>query len=268
MADPIRHPPHPSSKPSSLHPSSSPIRSVNHRRLTQAMPHCRSFSTLLQGNEVADPFQSKYLEVAKQFKREGISFLIGDLDASQGAFQYFGLSEDQVPLIIIQNDNGQKYLKANLEPDHILPWVKAYKVIPCFFFFFSSIYCSCCCLWLSGLTGLIAYNWSQPTMKTSVKIIHARSFSIPCPKEETLLGTLSWVQMDFMGSGSHLLVIKGSNIQAQVYGSIKKETPLGLFNPFNSIINTKHWSCLQVLKQLKICLLILQFCLKKEILIG
>ncbi|XP_041019714.1 uncharacterized protein LOC121261427 [Juglans microcarpa x Juglans regia] len=29
-------------------------------------------------------------------------------------------------------------------------------------------------LWLSGLAGSIAYNWSQPNMKTSVKIIHAR----------------------------------------------------------------------------------------------
>ncbi|XP_057959287.1 uncharacterized protein LOC131151855 [Malania oleifera] len=30
------------------------------------------------------------------------------------------------------------------------------------------------CLWLSGVVGSIAYNWSQPSMKTSVKIIHAR----------------------------------------------------------------------------------------------
>ncbi|CDP17192.1 unnamed protein product [Coffea canephora] len=30
------------------------------------------------------------------------------------------------------------------------------------------------CLWLSGIGGSIAYNWSQPAMKTSVKIIHAR----------------------------------------------------------------------------------------------
>ncbi|KAL5539481.1 hypothetical protein UlMin_044679 [Ulmus minor] len=29
-------------------------------------------------------------------------------------------------------------------------------------------------LWLSGVAGSIAYNWSQPNMKTSVKIIHAR----------------------------------------------------------------------------------------------
>ncbi|XP_031484921.1 uncharacterized protein LOC116254036 [Nymphaea colorata] len=29
-------------------------------------------------------------------------------------------------------------------------------------------------LWLSGLAGSIAYNWSRPNMKPSVKIIHAR----------------------------------------------------------------------------------------------
>ncbi|KAH9689455.1 HIG1 domain-containing protein [Citrus sinensis] len=32
-------------------------------------------------------------------------------------------------------------------------------------------------LWLSGIAGSIAYNWSQPGMKTSVKIIHARSIA-------------------------------------------------------------------------------------------
>ncbi|KAK1677968.1 hypothetical protein QYE76_038816 [Lolium multiflorum] len=29
-------------------------------------------------------------------------------------------------------------------------------------------------LWLSGIAGSIAYNWSRPGMKTSVKLIHAR----------------------------------------------------------------------------------------------
>uniref|UniRef100_A0A2N9H144 HIG1 domain-containing protein n=1 Tax=Fagus sylvatica TaxID=28930 RepID=A0A2N9H144_FAGSY len=32
------------------------------------------------------------------------------------------------------------------------------------------------CLWLSGLAGSTAYNWSQP-MKFSVKIIHARMYA-------------------------------------------------------------------------------------------
>ncbi|KAM0828829.1 hypothetical protein ACQ4PT_067285 [Festuca glaucescens] len=30
------------------------------------------------------------------------------------------------------------------------------------------------CLWLSGISSSIAYNWSRPHMKTSVKLIHAR----------------------------------------------------------------------------------------------
>lgn len=46
-----------------------------------------------------------------------------------GIKQYFGLQESQVPLIIVQTNDGQKYLKPNLEPDHIAPWVKEYKVI-------------------------------------------------------------------------------------------------------------------------------------------
>lgn len=38
-------------------------------------------------SDAADAFKSKYHEVAEKYKKEGISFLIGDLDASQGAFQ-------------------------------------------------------------------------------------------------------------------------------------------------------------------------------------
>ncbi|CAL9109079.1 uncharacterized protein LOC135588056 [Musa acuminata AAA Group] len=30
------------------------------------------------------------------------------------------------------------------------------------------------CLWLTGIGSSIAYNWSRPNMKPSVKIIHAR----------------------------------------------------------------------------------------------
>ncbi|CAO2834332.1 unnamed protein product [Amaranthus hypochondriacus] len=29
------------------------------------------------------------------------------------------------------------------------------------------------CLWLSGIAGSVAYNWSRPQMKTSVRLIHA-----------------------------------------------------------------------------------------------
>lgn len=84
-------------------------------------------------SELVEAFKSKYHDVAKQYKGKGISFLIGDLEASQGAFQYFGLKDNQVPLIVIQTTDGQKYLKANLEPDHIESWLKEFtdgNVVP------------------------------------------------------------------------------------------------------------------------------------------
>ncbi|XP_050235393.1 protein disulfide-isomerase [Mercurialis annua] len=90
-------------------------------------PDAKAMLFLDFNGEAADSIKSKYQEVAQQYKGEGLSFLLGDLEASQGAFQYFGLKEDQVPLIVIQTNDGQKYLKANLEADQIAPWVKDYK---------------------------------------------------------------------------------------------------------------------------------------------
>lgn len=37
--------------------------------------------------ENADSLKSKYREAAEQYKQDGISFLVGDVEASQGAFQ-------------------------------------------------------------------------------------------------------------------------------------------------------------------------------------
>ncbi|KAL8126532.1 hypothetical protein AgCh_013708 [Apium graveolens] len=76
--------------------------------------------------EKFDDFKTKFNEVAAEHKGKGLSFLLGDLEASQGAFQYFGLSEDQAPVILIQTSDGQKYLKANVEADQIAPWLKEY----------------------------------------------------------------------------------------------------------------------------------------------
>ncbi|CAA2999828.1 disulfide-isomerase-like [Olea europaea subsp. europaea] len=73
-----------------------------------------------------DSFQSTYKDIAKQSKETGISFLLGDLEASERAFEFFGLKEDQVPLLVIQKPDGEKYLKANIEPAQIAPWLKDY----------------------------------------------------------------------------------------------------------------------------------------------
>lgn len=38
-------------------------------------------------SEAADAFRPKYREVAEKYKSEGLNFLLGDVEASQGAFQ-------------------------------------------------------------------------------------------------------------------------------------------------------------------------------------
>ncbi|KAM7507757.1 hypothetical protein LguiA_018210 [Lonicera macranthoides] len=91
------------------------------------IPNNKALLFLNFSSAVVDSFKRKYYDIAKQYKGTGISFLMGDVEASQGAFQYYGLKDSQVPLIIIQNKDGQKYLKSNLEPDHITSWVKEYK---------------------------------------------------------------------------------------------------------------------------------------------
>ncbi|KAL6582817.1 disulfide-isomerase [Orobanche minor] len=78
-------------------------------------------------SEYYDAFKSKYHEAAQLYKGKDLSFLMGDVEASQGAFQYFGIKDEQVPLIIIQNNDGEKFLKPNVEPDQIASWVKDFK---------------------------------------------------------------------------------------------------------------------------------------------
>ncbi|XP_009801261.1 protein disulfide-isomerase-like [Nicotiana sylvestris] len=90
-------------------------------------PNAKAMLFVNFNSDLIDTFKSKYHEVAEQYKGNDISFLIGDVEASQGAFQYFGLKEDQVPLIIIQTNDGEKYLKPNVEPDHVASWVKDFK---------------------------------------------------------------------------------------------------------------------------------------------
>lgn len=90
-------------------------------------PNAKAMLFVNFNNDLFDSFKSKYHEVAEQYKGNDLGFLIGDVEASQGAFQYFGLKEDQIPLIIVQTSDGGKYIKPNIEPDHIASWVKEFK---------------------------------------------------------------------------------------------------------------------------------------------
>ncbi|EYU22977.1 hypothetical protein ABFS82_03G097800 [Erythranthe guttata] len=90
-------------------------------------PNAKAMLFLNFSIEQFDSFKSKYHEVAQLYKGQDLSFLMGDIEASQGAFQYFGLKDEQVPLIIIQTNDGGKYLKPNVDPDQISSWVKDFK---------------------------------------------------------------------------------------------------------------------------------------------
>ncbi|KAL6497253.1 Thioredoxin-like domain [Orobanche gracilis] len=90
-------------------------------------PNSKVMLFLNSTSDQFDAFKSKYHEVAQLFKGEGLSFLMGDTEASKSALQYFGLKEEQVPLIFIQTSDGGKYLKQNIEPDQIASWVKDFK---------------------------------------------------------------------------------------------------------------------------------------------
>ncbi|CAL5058438.1 unnamed protein product [Urochloa decumbens] len=72
-----------------------------------------------------ETFKSQFYEAAKQYGDKNISFLIGDVTDAQGAFQYFGLKESEVPLLFIQA-SAAKYIKPTVEPDQIVPWLKEY----------------------------------------------------------------------------------------------------------------------------------------------
>ncbi|KAK1288391.1 Protein disulfide-isomerase [Acorus calamus] len=86
-------------------------------------PNAKAMLFLNFSSESIESFKSTFHDVAKDLKGKNVSFLIGDVEASQGAFQYFGLKDSQVPLIIIQTADDQKYLKPNLEPRQIAAWL-------------------------------------------------------------------------------------------------------------------------------------------------
>ncbi|KAH0676925.1 hypothetical protein KY285_024726 [Solanum tuberosum] len=74
-----------------------------------------------------DAFQSKYKDVAVSYKGDGLSFLLGDVEAGAAAFKYFGLEPKQAPLIIIMVNEGEKYVSTHVQPDVLVSWLNDYK---------------------------------------------------------------------------------------------------------------------------------------------
>lgn len=87
----------------------------------------------------------------------------------------------------------------------------------CFLILFDLMESGKGCLWLSGIGGSIAYNWSQPGMKTSVKIIHARYglfyfyFYFFCFLYLLCLFAFVWVVVELCGSEAPSVCFSGKN---------------------------------------------------------
>ncbi|OIV97947.1 hypothetical protein TanjilG_12704 [Lupinus angustifolius] len=77
--------------------------------------------------EGAESLESKYREGAELYKKDGISFLIGDPEAGKSVLEYFGAKKDQLPLILILQDDDKKFVKSNLKAEDISTFLKDYK---------------------------------------------------------------------------------------------------------------------------------------------
>ncbi|KVH87963.1 protein disulfide-isomerase-like [Cynara cardunculus var. scolymus] len=89
-------------------------------------PNAKAMLFLDFSHEQIDAFKSKYKDVASEYKGKGLNFLLGDVQASQAALQYFGLKEDQAPVLVVQNSNGLKFINSNVEADQLAPWLNDY----------------------------------------------------------------------------------------------------------------------------------------------
>lgn len=78
------------------------------------------------GSENAAALKSKFYDIAYLLKGGDLRFVIGDLEPSKPLIQYFNLDASQAPLIFIQKSGDKKYLKANVEPDQVVPWFKKF----------------------------------------------------------------------------------------------------------------------------------------------
>ncbi|WVZ85735.1 hypothetical protein U9M48_032624 [Paspalum notatum var. saurae] len=100
---------------------------TNHKFLERyySTPSAKAMLFLNFSDDRIEAFKSQIQEAAKQFSANNISFLIGDVEAADRAFQYFGLKENDVPLLFVIAQSG-KYLNPTIDPDQVIPWLKQY----------------------------------------------------------------------------------------------------------------------------------------------
>ncbi|CAH8354576.1 unnamed protein product [Eruca vesicaria subsp. sativa] len=91
------------------------------------IPNTKAMLFIDFNGEGAESLKSKYREVAASNKGHGLSFLLGDAENSQEAFQHYGVKDSHVPLIILHTLDEKKYIKTNVEVDQIESWINDFK---------------------------------------------------------------------------------------------------------------------------------------------
>eukprot|EP01018_Ginkgo_biloba_P019013 Gb_21713 [translate_table: standard] len=76
--------------------------------------------------DYVDSFKSTYEELAKSYKEKGLRFILADLEASQGALQYFGLQAEDTPSILITDAESRKFVKERIETEQMQSWLNEY----------------------------------------------------------------------------------------------------------------------------------------------
>lgn len=100
---------------------------TNHKFLERyyTSPTAKAMLFLHFSDDRVDSFKSQMHEAARQLSGNNLSFLIADVSAADRAFQYFGLKENDLPLLFVIASTG-KYLNPTMEPDQLIPWLKQY----------------------------------------------------------------------------------------------------------------------------------------------
>ncbi|KAL8201778.1 hypothetical protein R6Q57_010925 [Mikania cordata] len=87
-------------------------------------PDSKAMLFLNYDHEKKELFMSTYHEVAGSYKGKGLVFLMGNVQDSERILEYFGLTKDQTPALVLQDNKGVKYVSQNVQADHIAPWLK------------------------------------------------------------------------------------------------------------------------------------------------
>ncbi|GAB2212977.1 hypothetical protein Droror1_Dr00020986 [Drosera rotundifolia] len=84
-------------------------------------------------DRATESYKAKYREIAKSYKGKGMSFLIGDVEVGYGLMRFFGVEQEETPMLSIETLDKKKYVKANVGPEDIVPWLKEFeegKLVP------------------------------------------------------------------------------------------------------------------------------------------